>query len=89
MHGEWGEVARKRPGDLIVAVPASNILIFGSAVSAEDIRALRDLAANALRTAVRSVTPQLFRWRENGWELVEDKSTRAQATVRDESVIRP
>jgi hypothetical protein len=89
MHAEWGEVARKRPGDLIVAVPASNLLIFGNAVSADDVRALRDVAANALRTAVRSVTPQLFRWRENGWELVEDKRARAQAAVRDESVIRP
>jgi hypothetical protein len=82
MHAEWAEVAKARPGDLIVSVPASNTVIFGSALTSDDIRTLRQIAINESRKAVRAVSPQLFRWQKDHWEVVED-TARAQLSPSD------
>jgi hypothetical protein len=84
MHSEWGRIARSRRGDLIVSVPASNALIFGHAQTGADLQSLREITENVSRSAIRSVSPQLFRWREDGWELVQERvgSAPASATVQ-------
>jgi hypothetical protein len=74
MHSEWAQVAKSRAGALIVSVPASNALIFGHARTNDDLTRMRQIARDASRTAIRSVSPQLFRWRENGWELLDENN---------------
>jgi hypothetical protein len=79
MHADWAEVAKARGGDLIVSVPAANSLIFGSIRNTDQIKDLRDIVLQEGRKARRFVSAQIFRWRADGWELLQDPAdTRAQ-----------
>lgn len=68
-HDEWAEYARQIGGSLIVAVPATNILIYGSGATAEAVDALRGLALNVGRKSQRPLSPLVFRWTERGWQV--------------------
>jgi hypothetical protein len=83
MHEDWAEVAKNRRGDLLVSVPASNTLIFGSARSAVQIKELRDLAVQELQKAQRPLTAQIFRWRAEGWEVVKNPGEERAQTPPD------
>ena len=79
MHDEWSAVARSRAGDLIVSVPASDAVIFGAVRDREDIQALREIVASQARRTLVPISPQIFRWRPDGWELLDEPTARAQA----------
>jgi uncharacterized protein YtpQ (UPF0354 family) len=72
MHADWAEVAKARGGDLIVSVPASNALIFGSIRNTDQMKNMRNIVSQEAHKARRFVSSQMFRWRTDGWELVED-----------------
>ena len=81
LHDDWAEVAA-RNGDLVVSVPAANSVIFGKGKTAEQIKAMREVVSKQARTALQPLSAQLFRWRPNGWEVVEEKGEpRAEANL--------
>ena len=79
MHDEWSAVARSRAGDLIVSVPASDAVIFGLVRDRDDIKALREIVASQARRTLVPISPQIFRWRPDGWELLDEPTQRAQS----------
>jgi uncharacterized protein YtpQ (UPF0354 family) len=69
LHEDWKKYAGE-VGTLIVAVPATNFLIYGSGANPEATGALRALALDVARKSQRPLSPLLFRWRPQGWEIV-------------------
>jgi hypothetical protein len=71
LHDEWKPLSKKLNGNLIVAVPASDLLIYGDGSNKQHIDAMAALAAHALKKSPRPISATLFRWTKNGWEAVE------------------
>lgn len=71
LHEEWRELAAQLGGSLIVAVPTTNVLLYGSGASAEAVDALRTFALNVGRKSQRPLSPLIFRWTAQGWAVVK------------------
>jgi uncharacterized protein YtpQ (UPF0354 family) len=69
-HEEWRQFATDLGGSLIVAVPTTSVLIYGSGATAESIDALRTFAHNVARKSQRPLSLSLFRWTAQGWEVI-------------------
>lgn len=71
LHGEWAELAERMKHQLVVMVPASNLLIYGEASNAQALQGLRALGREAARGSTRPLSLTLLRWTVAGWEIVE------------------
>jgi uncharacterized protein YtpQ (UPF0354 family) len=69
-HDEWRQLATD-VGSLIVAVPTTNVLLYGSGSTPEGVDALRTFALNVARKSQRPLSPLIFRWTAQGWEVVQ------------------
>jgi len=70
LHSDWAPVAKALGGSLIVAVPSSNLLVYGRGDSELAVDAIRAFVRDAVRKTDRPLSTSLFRWTENGWEEV-------------------
>lgn len=66
-HQQWAAVADRAKGALIVAVPASDLVLYGNAASPDAIPALATLARVAASKAQRPITDRVYRWTPSGW----------------------
>lgn len=65
-HGDWRPLAEQL-GDLIVAVPSIDTLLYSQGSNAIQIDALATLATSLHTGASMPVSAQVFRWTESGW----------------------
>ena len=70
LHGEWADLAAKMNNQLVVMVPASNLLIYGDGATAAGLDALRALGREAARGSPRPLSIVMLRWTVAGWEIV-------------------
>lgn len=70
LHGEWAELAERMKHELVVMVPASNLLIYGEASNVQAVQGLRALGREAARGSPRPLSLTLLRWTVAGWEIV-------------------
>jgi hypothetical protein len=70
LHAEWAELAERMKHQLVVMVPASNLLIYGEASNVQAIEGLRALGREAARGSQRPLSLALLRWTVAGWEIV-------------------
>jgi len=70
LHAEWADLAAKMNNQLVVMVPASNLLIYGDGATAASLDALRALGREAARGSPRPLSLALLRWTMAGWEVV-------------------
>ena len=70
LHEDWKPFVDQIGGNLIVAVPATHVLLYGRGDSAEAVDALRALARDVVRTNPRPLSTLVFRWQPAGWEIV-------------------
>jgi len=70
LHEDWKPYVESIGGNLIVAVPATHILIYGRGDSSEAIAAVRGLAREMARKNQRPLSTLVFRWQPAGWEIV-------------------
>ena len=70
LHGEWAELAERMKHQLVVMVPASNLLIYGEASNAQAVEGLRALGREAARGSEQPLSLALLRWTLAGWEIV-------------------
>jgi uncharacterized protein YtpQ (UPF0354 family) len=70
LHDEWRQLANDLGGSLIVAVPTTSVLLYGSGATAEAVDAMRTFALNVGRKSQRPLSPLVFRWTSEGWEVV-------------------
>ena len=70
LHGEWADLAAKMNNQLVVMVPASNLLIYGDGATAAGLDSLRALGREAARGSPRPLSIVMLRWTVAGWEIV-------------------
>ena len=68
-HEDWAPIAEKLEGRLIVAVPASDTIVFGKEEDAAALDAMAALAAEMTRKAERPISKSVFRWTPDGWQV--------------------
>jgi hypothetical protein len=68
---DWAALARKFDGQLLVAAPAWDLVIFIDGASAKDVEALRKAARDMMAVADRPLSETIFKWSPGGWQVVE------------------
>ena len=64
-------VAADEQGELVVAVPASNMIIVSRRANLTDLPSFRAAVREQMDTAERGVSPNLYRWTPAGWAPLE------------------
>lgn len=70
LHAEWADLAARMNHQLVVMVPASNLLIYGDGATAAGLDSLRALGREAARGSPRPLSIVMLRWTVAGWEIV-------------------
>jgi uncharacterized protein YtpQ (UPF0354 family) len=70
LHAEWKPIADKVGGNLIVAVPAADVVLYGRGDSKTAADVLHQTAKRAAQEADRPLSVSVFRWTESGWKVV-------------------
>ena len=70
LHAEWADLAARMQNQLVVMVPASNLLIYASGATPAGLDALRELGREAARGSPRPLSLVMLRWTVAGWEIV-------------------
>jgi len=70
LHDEWKAYAEQIGGNLVIAVPATHVLLYGKGDTSAAVAALRGLAAEVARKNQRPLSTMVFRWQPDGWEVV-------------------
>jgi uncharacterized protein YtpQ (UPF0354 family) len=70
-HSEWAEVAKGVGGQLIVAVPEPNSLLYGNGSTLEGVDAFRTFVLDATRKSQSPLSPTVFKWTPAGWEEIK------------------
>ncbi len=66
----WSKVASQIDGEVIVAVPSRDVVLFCSSLSSQGLADMVSMANEVLRQeAAHALTNELFVWR-NGWQVV-------------------
>lgn len=69
-HEEWGEIARKVGGNLVVMLPAPDTMLYGDGSSIVGIDVLRTFARNVASQSTHPLTLSMWRWTPSGWDEV-------------------
>jgi uncharacterized protein YtpQ (UPF0354 family) len=64
----WTTIAEKLDGDLLVAAPGNNVVIYGSGRANDSVAALARAAAFVAERAQKPLSTAVFRWTPTGWE---------------------
>jgi len=70
LHAEWASVAEQLNQNLVVMVPASNLLLYGDGSTPAGVDAMRAFAAEAARRSQRPLSGTVLRWAPRGWQVV-------------------
>ena len=73
MHADWAAIADSQKGELIVAVPATDMIIFGTVQSGEDVKQFKEATLRARNTAARPLSTSLYRWHAGEWDVLSDE----------------
>jgi hypothetical protein len=68
-HDDWSPVAAQFGGHLIVAVPASDVVVFGRETDPIAVKAVVNLAQKIFHEAQRPISTEVFRWTATGWDI--------------------
>jgi uncharacterized protein YtpQ (UPF0354 family) len=67
---DWASLAQKLDGHLLVAVPASDTVLYAEENGTQSVRALASLARDSAAKSQRAVSADLLRWTPAGWQKV-------------------
>jgi len=70
LHESWSPLAKAHGGKLIVAAPATDVVLYSGDDAPVAINALRLVVTNFWARAPNQLSTELFRWTPKGWELV-------------------
>jgi hypothetical protein len=68
-HDDWAPVAAEFGGHLIVAVPASDVVVYGKEQDEVADRAMATVAKKMFEQAHHPVSTKVFRWTPAGWAI--------------------
>jgi len=67
----WAPLAAKNGGQLLVAAPGTDVMIYADARQPNAVQIMRDHVAMVAMRATRQLSPTIFRWTPVGWVVVE------------------
>lgn len=70
LHGDWAALAQAQAGVLVVALPATDTLLYGADASDAGLGALRAAADEVWQRAPNRLSLLLLRWTDTGWQRV-------------------
>ena len=70
LHDAWRPLAQEFGGHLIVAVPAPDVVLYGSGADPDAIRRMTEAAQQAFSKSERPLATTVFRWTPSGWDGV-------------------
>ena len=70
-HADWKDLSGKLNQQLVVMIPAPDILLYGDGSTPMGLEVLKTLGLNMARQSQRPLSPLLLRWTEAGWEPVK------------------
>jgi hypothetical protein len=70
MADEWDALASKAGRPIVVAAPASDVVLVAIGPTREQLATMRDTARGLFAAASRPVSPRLFRWTARTWAVV-------------------
>lgn len=71
LHDEWEPLSKKYNGNLMVALPANDMILYGNGSTPEKKAAFAALAERTFEKAQRPLSSKVFHWKEGGWELYQ------------------
>jgi hypothetical protein len=71
MHDEWAPLAAAQNGILLVAVPATDTVLYVSEVTPTAVDALRTFAKRAANTSSGALSGVVLKWTPERWEVVQ------------------
>jgi hypothetical protein len=66
----WASLAARNGGQLLVAAPGTDVVIYADARQPNAVQKMRDQAALVAMRATRPLSPVIFRWTPVGWVIV-------------------
>jgi len=72
LHGRWAALAREVKGDLLVAAPARDVVLFTG--SREDVAMLRYMSERLAAQQDHPISTTILRWTPKGWEVLDKTS---------------
>jgi hypothetical protein len=69
----WAAEAKRLRGNLLVAVPAADVVLYRGGKSTTAIKGLAEAAAFVQTQATRLVSTTVFRWTPDGWVVAESR----------------
>ncbi len=67
-HQEWKDLADKLNGNLIVMLPAPDILLYGDGSTPKGVEAMRIAGREIAQKTTRPLSQVVLRWTQAGWE---------------------
>jgi len=77
----WAKVAEVEGGNLIVSVPARDVVLLTDGSGAHAVADLKQAAEQVMATADRPFSSAVYRWSADGWTPVQPGSANAPATA--------
>ena len=71
LHDSWAEESRALHGNLMVAVAATDVLVYGDGANPAKMKMLAGFVAYLAEKAPKPISATLFRWTQSGWETVK------------------
>lgn len=77
LHAQWSALAAAQHGELVIAMPTTDLVLYVSDTSPDTIESLRDLAGTVAAQSPNPLAPrELLRWSASGWQSVGPSRTR-------------
>lgn len=67
---DWTTLAQRLDGHLLVAVPASDTILYSEENGSQSVRILAKMAREVAARAAHMVSPVLLRWTPSGWQSI-------------------
>lgn len=69
-HADWAALAQAQGGVLLVAVPATDVVLYSSENTPQAVLALKEAAIEVAKKAPTQVSSLILKWTPQGWETV-------------------
>ena len=86
---DWRAVAAARKGELLAIVPDADNIVFGTIRSSTDLDKFKRVAAEATRITGDSRSSTIYRWRNEGWEVMAEAQMAVELRVNEPALAWP
>jgi hypothetical protein len=86
---DWRAVAAARKGELLAIVPDADNIIFGTIRSSTELDKFKRVAADATRITGDSRSATIYRWRNEGWEVMGEGRMAMELRVSEPALAGP